>query len=645
MAKKILIWGGLGCGGLIVLFIIILIVIGMVVGTSSPDETPESAKDSTSGTPMPEQVREAFLAGDEAGAELMAEGRGFDDDFVQESVSKVASQIFGDSEKWIVSNTDMGAACDVYHKLGDASLRGEEITTTDFENLFMEAEGLKRAVIVGAISGATSDDPGAIINFCGPIQAYRIGFQAGFEEMVSTYEIDLNESDVKTQLDIAIDGLPRAELRTDGQTAYTNGFVAGMIAAGNLGIGLDASSSTDISDIAIRFVDGEDSSNQGESSLAEVVEGIQAGVVQVTSSNSSGSGFIIDKSGLVVTNEHVVRGQRRVGIRLTNGRRYEGDVLVRDSRSDLALVQIDSGDSFHEIAMANPSDVRVGDEVLALGFPLAGNIGISLTVTRGIVSSIRTANGVNLLQTDAAINPGNSGGPLVNRQGQVVGVNTFRIEQTAGGRHVNSIGFAVSVIELKRMTASPSMQPTISPGETTQALASPTPTDQAPTSTTCKRLCDVEFWNNADSEKVIAELDGGSSINAKDERELTPLHYAAISGVESLVVEFLLDRGADVGATSNQGFTPLHAAASSNPDPEVIELLLNYGADIHARDNNGATPLHHAVIFVNEDPSVLKLLLDRGADVGARTDRGQIACEFAGWWITDRGVISRLCSN
>ena len=81
------------------------------------------------------------------------------------------------------------------------------------------------------------------------------------------------------------------------------------------------------------------------------------------------------------------------------------------------------------LAMGNPVGSRVGDEVLALGFPLAGKIGNSLTVTRGIISSTRTVNGVNLLQTDAAINPGNSGGPLINEYGQVIGVNAFRIEK------------------------------------------------------------------------------------------------------------------------------------------------------------------------------------------------------------------------
>ena len=154
-----------------------------------------------------------------------------------------------------------------------------------------------------------------------------------------------------------------------------------------------------------------DLSDQRKSSLADLIESVQAGVVQITTSGGSGSGFILSADGLVVTNEHVVAGTDRVGVWLTNGRRYDGDVLERDATADLALVRIDSGDSFDAIPVGNPDAVRMGDEVLALGFPIADRIGNSMTVTRGIVSSIRIVGGLDLLQTDAALNPGNSGGP------------------------------------------------------------------------------------------------------------------------------------------------------------------------------------------------------------------------------------------
>ena len=214
-----------------------------------------------------------------------------------------------------------------------------------------------------------------------------------------------------------------------------------------------------------------DLSDQRKSSLADLIESVQADVVQITTGGGSGSGFILTADGLVVTNEHVVAGADTVGVWLTNGRRYDGDVLERDATADLALVRIDDNDSFDAIPVGNPDAVRMGDEVLALGFPIADRIGNSMTVTRGIVSSIRTQAGVDLLQTDAALNPGNSGGPLVNSAGQVIGVNTSRIEDTGDGRPVSNIGFAVSIIEFERRLPTLSGRPIIDSGSPT-----PTPT-------------------------------------------------------------------------------------------------------------------------------------------------------------------------
>ena len=186
--------------------------------------------------------------------------------------------------------------------------------------------------------------------------------------------------------------------------------------------------------VNIQFFGAADLSDESKSSLADLIERIQSGVVQIATGSGGGSGFIIDSTGLVITNAHVVAGESRVDVWLTNGRRYEASVLERDAVSDLALVKIDGSGSFDTIPIGNPGRVRVGDEVLALGFPLADRIGTNLTVTRGIISSTRTVDGIELLQTDAALNPGNSGGPLVNRDGEVIGVNTSKIYETTGGR-------------------------------------------------------------------------------------------------------------------------------------------------------------------------------------------------------------------
>ena len=200
--------------------------------------------------------------------------------------------------------------------------------------------------------------------------------------------------------------------------------------------------------------------------------------MQIVTGSGSGSGFVIDASGLVITNEHVVGNSSGVSVWMTNGRSYRGEVLERNVTADLALVRIPGGAGFQPIPMALKGSARVGDEVLALGFPLADRIGSNLTVTRGIISSTRTVNGVNLLQTDAALNPGNSGGPLVNVDGEVIGVNTSRIEETHSGRPVDNIGFAVSASEIE--TRLPSVSGQFAGSGTPAPAAAPTPT-QAPT--------------------------------------------------------------------------------------------------------------------------------------------------------------------
>ena len=454
-AKRILKWAGLGIGGLMVLLIAIVIVVGITTETPSQEgqDTTTRIQSSESAALTPESVMEAFRAGIES-AEQLRDVRGeFDDNFVQEAIDKVESEISGSSGNWMVSNSDVRAVCDVYTQAGDARRRGNELTTAQFEQILLKELRLKGSALMGVVQSGIEGQPETMAGFCGPIDAYGTGFAAAFEVAADIYELDVKGTDTTTELDRAFDEIPRSAMRTDRQLAYYQGFIAGLDAAEEIHAGEDESSLTAASELNIRYAGVTDLSDQSRSSLAEVVQHIQDGVVQVTAGGSSGSGFIIDEAGIVVTNEHVVRDRQEVDIWLTDGRQYGGEVLRRDPSTDLALVQMDGKDHFQAFAMGNPEAARAGEEVLALGFPLAGEIGNSLTVTRGIISSTRKVNGVNLLQTDAAINPGNSGGPLINRDGEVIGVNTFRVEETASGRLVNSISFAVSVMEIQRMIA------------------------------------------------------------------------------------------------------------------------------------------------------------------------------------------------
>lgn len=154
----------------------------------------------------------------------------------------------------------------------------------------------------------------------------------------------------------------------------------------------------------------------------------------------AGSGFIVDPSGIILTNSHVVEGADRVTVRLHDGREIAAESWVHDPRTDIAVVRIKTNDALPSLALANSDDTQVGDWVLALGNPF--NVGT--TVTAGIVSARGRGPGINeredYIQTDAAINPGNSGGPLVNLNGDVVGINTA-ISSRSGG--YDGIGFSI----------------------------------------------------------------------------------------------------------------------------------------------------------------------------------------------------------
>ena len=161
---------------------------------------------------------------------------------------------------------------------------------------------------------------------------------------------------------------------------------------------------------------------------------------------ASGSGFLIDSEGVIVTNAHVVEDVTSAQVRLFDGRRFTGKVIGRDSRVDLALLKLDGVKGLPTLALADSNRVRVGEFVLALGHPF----GLEHTVSFGIVSRkgaplTVAAPGFDFIQTDAAINPGNSGGPLVNMAGQVIGVNSMAARN-------GSIGFAIPSNVVKMLT-------------------------------------------------------------------------------------------------------------------------------------------------------------------------------------------------
>lgn len=160
--------------------------------------------------------------------------------------------------------------------------------------------------------------------------------------------------------------------------------------------------------------------------------------VTISIGNSSGSGSIVSPQGLVLTNEHVVRGARggQVTVKTRNGKTYRGKVIAVDRRNDLAIVQLETRESLPTVRFASPETVVVGQQVFAIGSPF----GLAGTLTTGILSRI-APNGD--LQTDAALNPGNSGGPLLNTDGELIGVNKAILSPGRSGNI--GIGFATNV--------------------------------------------------------------------------------------------------------------------------------------------------------------------------------------------------------
>lgn len=160
-----------------------------------------------------------------------------------------------------------------------------------------------------------------------------------------------------------------------------------------------------------------------------------------------GSGFIFDSSGLIITNAHVVDQADKVTIRLKDGRNYEGNVTGIDEVTDLAVVKINTGEDLPVAPLGSSENVQVGDWAIAVGNPL----GFDNTVTLGIISTLKRSSAkvgidnkrLEFIQTDAAINPGNSGGPLLNAEGEVIGINTA-IRADAMG-----IGFAIPIDKAK----------------------------------------------------------------------------------------------------------------------------------------------------------------------------------------------------
>jgi len=183
--------------------------------------------------------------------------------------------------------------------------------------------------------------------------------------------------------------------------------------------------------------------------VASAVAKAEPAVVRVETTDSTGSGMVIDKSGYVLTCNHVVEDAQSVTIVLMSGEQYEATVVGRDESRDLAVIEITtSGVDLSIATLGDSSGLDVGADVIAVGYSLG--LEGKVTVSRGIVSAFRNIDGVNYIQTDAAINPGNSGGPLIDLKGEVMGIANFKLV----GEAVEGMSFAIAIDDAKSFLTS-----------------------------------------------------------------------------------------------------------------------------------------------------------------------------------------------
>jgi len=182
--------------------------------------------------------------------------------------------------------------------------------------------------------------------------------------------------------------------------------------------------------------------------VTSAVMKVEPAVVVVEVEGSMGSGMIIDKSGYILTSNHIVKDVQSAIVILMGGGQYQGTVIGKDELRDLAIIKITaSGVDFPVVALGNSDTLESGEEVIAVGYSLGLEGGA--TISKGIISAFRYSDGVHYIQTDAAINPGNSGGPLINLNGEIAGIVTFKFV----GEGVEGMGFAIAINDAKPFIA------------------------------------------------------------------------------------------------------------------------------------------------------------------------------------------------
>lgn len=244
----------------------------------------------------------------------------------------------------------------------------------------------------------------------------------------------------------------------------------------------------------------------------DIIENFQPAIIQIATKSSTGTGFYLKQYDVIVTNEHVVGSAAEVAVTGKTFQKALAKVWYIDKKHDLAFIQAPDGVHFPELKLGKYEELKDGDEIIAIGHPY----GLNYTATQGVISKVdRVRQGMKFIQIDAAINPGNSGGPLVNSQGEVIGVNTFIIK---GG---DNLGFALPVSYLI------SALELYAPHRGTAAARCPS--------------CDfLVLASNIDSKKYCPACGTEVKLPELADKDVQPL------GVARTIEEILIDLGKDI---------------------------------------------------------------------------------------------------
>jgi putative serine protease PepD len=269
-------------------------------------------------------------------------------------------------------------------------------------------------------------------------------------------------------------------LRKSTATLLAGAVLGGAVGGGAVAAIADGGSTTTTTVAAAPAATGATAAAPAAHGAAAVYRRVSPSVVQITAvstgsgdgspfgdgggggaGEATGSGFVVDSSGLIVTNDHVVSGASKLTVTLADGAQLKATVVGKDGSSDLALLRVDPGShTLTALQLSDDSGLAVGDTTYAIGSPY----GLQGTLTTGVVSAlhreITAPNGFsisNAIQTDAELNPGNSGGPLLDAAGNVIGVNAqvYGASQTASGEASGGtgLGFAIPSSAVKRFVA------------------------------------------------------------------------------------------------------------------------------------------------------------------------------------------------